>query len=80
MMQSYFFGPTAMDSPFVNGFYVSRRRRRMRVWGGMPASSPCCPPLVSLQVDDGWSASGPSEMAPNATEAMGMSTADITAM
>jgi hypothetical protein len=23
-MTNYFFGPTAMDSPFVNGFYVSR--------------------------------------------------------
>ena len=41
--------------------------------GGNPAVS-------GFYVDDGWRASGPSEMDVNATKDMGMSTADITAM
>lgn len=38
-------------------------------------------PLVQgFYVDDGWSSSGPSEMDPNATVAMGMNASDIQAM
>ena len=79
MMQSYFFGPTAMDSPYVQGFYVCNP------WLYALCKDNLVLYLLSLKrpllkVDDGWSSSGPSEMDKNATTAMGMSAADIQAM